>query len=176
MEDMEMWGYLTEQSERKVLRMTEAGMEITDTENYFGRPVLGKILILPRVSAQEFFYHKPWACISISDATSPYTKDIPEAEIITQNLVDVIKLKFDDISKLKEGYKRITLDQARQIMEFVDRVWDKIELLMIHCNAGLCRSPACGQVISEKYQPDFASFYEDLYHPNEAVVRALRAV
>jgi predicted protein tyrosine phosphatase len=170
MDDMEMWGYLTEQSQRKVIRMNEAGLEITDTDNYFGRPVLGKILILPRRDAQQFKHDKPWACISISDSY-----EIFDADILEDNRVAILRLKFDDISREKPGHKTIDKRQAQQIMSFAEQVWDKVDILMIHCNAGLCRSPACGQVISEKYQPEFASYFEDLYHPNELVVKTLRA-
>lgn len=171
MDDMEMWGYMLDQSDRKVLRMTEAGLEITDTETFFGRPVLGKILILPRRDAQQFHYHKPWACISISDSYEMFEADIPE-----KNRVAILRLNFDDISREKPGHKTIDRQQGRKIMAFAEKVWDKVDLLMIHCNAGLCRSPACGKVISEKYQPDFASFFDDLYHPNKLVVETLRAV
>ena len=61
---------------------------------------------------------------------------------------------------------------ARQILEFVDRVWDEIEVLMIHCEAGISRSPAVAAAIAKlKYKDDAAYFR--IYRPNTLVYLTL---
>lgn len=169
-DEMEMWSEMTEKSKTKVITMNESKLQITSVEIHHDRPLIGKVLILPRRSAELFTYKKPWACISISD---PH---MPNAKIQQWNRVDVLHIKFDDISRIHETYKAITEENAKEILDFTDSVWDKVDLLMIHCNAGMCRSPACGVVISEKYQPNHSRFFWDLYSPNKLVVETLRKV
>lgn len=170
MDDMELWGDLLEKSNRKLLTDKDGEYQVLDMENHFGRHVIGKILVLPRIDAQRFTYDKPWACISISDSSCD------EASIRDGNRVDILKLEFDDIQRIKSGYKRINFDQAKSIIEFTDKLWDEIDLLLIHCNAGISRSPACALVISERHQPEHAQLFEKLYSPNDFVVRMLRKV
>ena len=90
--------------------------------------------------------------------------------------VDVLELRFADVTA--EGWHRIvseqehqdladqqikrmldnghamwlmTDDHARQIVEFADRVRDQVELLVVHCDAGVSRSSAVALALCEKY-------------------------
>jgi predicted protein tyrosine phosphatase len=175
MDDAEeqVWAALLEKAKQKIVTQGDDGEpEVLDAQVFFERPVLGKILILPRNAAERFAYPKPWACISISDPRSLF-----EAEISNVNRVDILRIRFDDaVQNETFPWVLIKPEQGKTIMEFADKVWDKVDLLMIHCNAGLCRSPACGMVISEKYQPAVAPQFKKLYYPNKLVVKTLREV
>lgn len=168
--DVNMWRMLSEHAARKTIVMNDAGQEIIDSENFFGRPMLGKIVILPKSKAEEFKYDKPWACISICNTYDG------SALISVENRVDLLQLHFDDIEFERDGseLKKISSEQAKEILEFSNKVWEEIELMMIHCTAGISRSPAIGQVISEIHQPSFAKYFSQLYSPNNLVYKEMR--
>lgn len=157
--------------------LTQADYDALKCQEFFNGPVLGKILILSRENAEKFSYDKPWACISIDGLNRTFTANIHEhAKIQTENRVDLLQLRFDDITFHRDGWTKFTGHQAEEVWAFVEKVWDKVDVLLIHCHAGLSRSPACGKVISEKYQPEFAKWYDQMYFPNDLVVKTLRIV
>ena len=169
MDDMDMWDELFEKSQRKTIVMNQAGEKIMlDSENYCGRPVLGKIVILPMSATKEFHPSVAWAGISIRDPKIMHP-GCGEPQITEVNRLDLLPLRFDDVEFEKSDRKVFTIEQAKEIWEFVDRLWDKVELLMIHCHAGISRSAAVGKAVSEKYQKEFVPYFDQLYIPNRLV-------
>lgn len=150
MDDMELWSQMIDQ--------------------YGGRPVIGKIVVLSRSLAKEFQYDKQWACISIADAHL----DQEHPAISMKNRKGLLTLRFDDIEFVRPGKKQIDSKQAEQIFDFVQEMWDDVELLMIHCNAGISRSSAIAKVISEFRQPDVTHIFDQLYQPNPIVQEVVR--
>ena len=71
MEDLavnaDLWDQLFEGFQRKTIVMDGANQKIIDSDNYCGRPVLGKIVALPMSSLPDFICDKKWAAISITD-------------------------------------------------------------------------------------------------------------
>ena len=132
------------------------------------RPILGKILILSRSLARDFVYEKPWACISIASNALDFPK------INKVQCIDLLQLVFEDLEYRRDTVDTFTPDHAKQICNFVDKVWDNIDLLMIHCYAGISRSPAVGKAISEVYQPEYASKFDDIFTPNQLVYETLK--
>ena len=131
-------------------------------KTYFGQPLNKKLLVLPRSAAQDFTYDKPWACISIG--TEP--GDWPKINMCQR--IDILQIAFADLSKPEKDMILFNEKHAKQIWDFVDKVWDKIDVLMVHCMAGVCRSPAVAAAIAKvKYGDDF--MYFDLYLPNSLV-------
>ena len=84
--------------------------------------------------------------------------------------VDVLELRFADVTEagwkfmqeidhdlidrmLAQGHALWPMEpgHATSILEFVDRVHDQIDLLVIHCDAGVSRSSAVAMSICEKY-------------------------
>lgn len=165
--DMEMWENMFETSSRKLMVIQDGMKKLIDVDIHFDRPVLGKIVVLRRNQAEQFKYDKPWACISVSDPNSPPAKI---------NNSNTLFLHFDDVSYNETDMVPIQKDHAKQILEFAKKVWDSVDLLMIHCNAGLCRSPAIAQVLSEIYQPEQSQYFPQLYLPNKLVLSTLREV
>jgi predicted protein tyrosine phosphatase len=170
MYDCEEWKQLFDLSKRKTIVMTEAGQQVVDCENFFGRPVLGKVVVLPLSGAREFKYTKPWACISICDEGDP------PAKISDVNREDILRLYFDDYEFPGPGRKLMEDNQAAEIWEFVRKVWDKVDLLMVHCYAGISRSSAVAMAISDKYQPDQSNFFKQLYSPNSLVYAKMKGL
>ena len=113
---------------------------------------LKNIIVLSRKFAKEFTCDKPWAAISVSTTMG----DFPE--LSEQNRLGLLRLCFWDISNPSnrqleaDDPKLFSYEQANQVLEFVDEHWDKIDTLLVHCEAGLSRSPAIASaIISIKY-------------------------
>jgi predicted protein tyrosine phosphatase len=135
-------------------------------KNYCGQPVNGKILVLPKSAAQQFTYDKPWACISIGSEIGDWPK------INKCQQINLLQIAFEDIDEETENYILFNEDHAKKIWEFTEKNWEKIDLLMIHCLGGVCRSPAVAAAIAlKKYGND--DLYFKLYHPNALVYKIL---
>lgn len=73
-------------------------------------------------------------CISISDPDAPAAR-------ISADFLAVLRLHFDDlIERGEETDVLFAEDHALEIREFVES-WPTAERVMIHCNAGVSRSP-----------------------------------
>jgi len=136
-----------------------------DIEFYCGRPVIGKIVILPKDVLSQFRCQKKWACISI---TNPDIVDW-DLHITDVNRIGFLRAGFDDIDHWNPGKQLITDEQGRAIADFAIEYWDQIDLMMIHCHAGMSRSTGIGKAISERYQPEFSHYFDQLYWPNPLV-------
>lgn len=136
---------------------------------YFGRPVIGKILILPRSAAKNFTYDKPWACISIADDES----ELPKINAVQRR--GLLQLTFLDRDIVRnDGLNYFQKNHAQQIIDFVGNAWNDIDLMMIHCYAGLSRSPAVGKALSDEYQQNHSKWFDQLYQPNQLVYQTLK--
>lgn len=158
--DLKLWQSIAAKSDQKFVLKDKT----IETKYFGGRPLLGKIVILPEREAIKFIYDKPWACISITEEH--------DAAIREENRVDLLRLKFDDIDYPNES--SFTDDHAILIDQFVGDVWSKVDILVIHCYAGISRSSAVGMVVSEIYQPEFCNIFPALYSPNRLVAKILR--
>ena len=126
----------------------------------------GKILVLPRRLAQDFTHNAPWACISIHDSEDP------PAKINKCQLVDKLVLSFDDIPWQDDVLVPFNEVHANQVLDFVYKFWDKIELLLIHCYAGASRSPAIAAIVSKIYYGEDHYYFKN-YTPNNLVYQVL---
>jgi len=186
MDDMELWSQMTEQSKRKTIIIEEGQQKVMDSDNYSGRPVIGKIVVLPRSALEKFECDKTWACISILDSQPPsenvlkafreagktYVGDMPK--ISDANREALLTVRFDDIEFERPGKKQIDAEQANEIVRFVDEFWNEVDLLMVHCTAGISRSTAVAKAISDKYQPEWSGIFDQLYQPNTIVHNVVR--
>lgn len=147
-------------------------MNDCDEQSHFGQPVNGKLLVLCQSAVRDFTYDQPWACISIGTELGDWPK------INKCQLVALLQVAFFDLDSIPEAYTGSTEivlfneDHARQIWEFVESVWDRVELLVVHCLAGVSRSPAVAAAIAKvKYFDD--SLYFQQYIPNSLVYRTM---
>ena len=109
----------------------------------------------------------PWAVISIR-GTGDKPVEFPDG-------VSVLHLLFDDIDRVEEGLTAFSIKTAEQVWDFVDRVWDTAEVLMVHCLLGACRSPGVAAAIS-KVKYGYDQFWFQRRTPNRRVYRAMMKV
>lgn len=168
--NIDLWDQIFEGSQRKTIVMDGANKKIIDSDNICNRPVLGKLIALPMSALSEFKYDKPWAAISITD---PGYK---QPKISEENRIDLLRLEFDDVELPRDNLIVISDEQALQIWNFVDRLWNQIDLLMVHCHAGISRSTAVCKAVSKKHQPEYMDYFDQLYSPNKLVFKILNKV
>ena len=130
-----------------------------------------KLVVLSRRKAEEFTSDIPWACISIRD---PEDDSLPK--INRCQLVDCLYLNFHDSIIADSDIKLFNENHADQILDFVLRVWDKIDRLVIHCYAGVARSPAVAAIISKLYYGSDEVYFQEPYKPNKHVYDTLYRV
>jgi predicted protein tyrosine phosphatase len=129
-----------------------------------------EIIVLSRVEAEDFACDMPWACISIAN-----TEDL-FARIRRRKRRALLQLAFADVDKPHPGYIAFNTDHAHDILDFVTTNWRKIHTLMIHCDAGLSRSPAVAAAIAHLKFGDESDFFEEPFVPNHMVYRTLLEV
>ena len=93
-----------------------------------------EFVVLSREEAELYEPRGKEICISISD---------PEASParVSSRFAAVLRLNFDDVIERGEPSDILFAeDHAREIRKFLD-AWPKAERVMVHCNAGVSRSP-----------------------------------
>jgi hypothetical protein len=111
-------------------------------------------------NAEFFRSDRPWAAISIT--SGPKFPALDEA-----NRVGLLRLNFDDTTE--PGTPRsFTPALAAEILDFVAGVWGQVEVLLIHCDVGLSRSPAVAAALFRIYYGDDGPWFE-LDFPNQLV-------
>ncbi len=128
------------------------------------------------------------AYISISaseECASDYFHDLSETEHYLENSDNVLNLNFDDITedftfKNQYGndvtYHAMSLEQARQIIEFVEKNKDKN--IIVHCRAGKSRSAAVARALFDCYIDIYAennfNNYNQINTPNPDVLAKVK--
>jgi len=93
-----------------------------------------EFIVLSREEAEAYEPRGKEICISISDP------DAPPAEV-SSRFAAVLRLNFDDVTERGEPSDILFAeDHAREIRKFLDS-WPMAERVMVHCNAGVSRSP-----------------------------------
>jgi predicted protein tyrosine phosphatase len=112
-----------------------------------------------------------WAVISINepDAYDGMAK-------IAEGWHSVLRVSFHDVTMKSHGLdaliRHCSVDDARQIVEFVRRAAPEVEGFLVHCRAGVSRSAAVAKWISGEFRIPFDRRY-DKY--NDDVYRLLIA-
>jgi predicted protein tyrosine phosphatase len=93
-----------------------------------------EFVVLSREEAEAYEPRGKEICISISDP------DAPSAQV-SPRFAAVLRLNFDDVIERGEPSDVLFAEgHAREIREFLDS-WPNAERVMVHCNAGVSRSP-----------------------------------
>jgi predicted protein tyrosine phosphatase len=88
----------------------------------------------------------------------------------------VLRLAFVDAevgSPPYIGSDLFSQEQARSIWDFVRQHVGQIERIVVHCDAGVSRSPAVAAALSRVLNGDDAAFFGGPYRPNMHVYRTL---
>jgi len=92
----------------------------------------------------------------------------------SDNLLGVCKVVFDDIVDDKEWGVLISDDDAEKISEFVNRLWDNIDHLIVHCFAGISRSSGCMSAILQAKEIDDSWIWNSkIFCPNTTVAKSV---
>jgi len=127
------------------------------------------IQIRSKPKAAEFTCDEKWAAISVSTRPGEWP------ELKTENRVGLLQLSFLDFSFVSDNLRKQYPDmdnhifnatQAEKILEFMDGVKDEIDTLLVHCEAGISRSPAIAAAIDKIYLGNDAKRYFREYRPN----------
>jgi len=93
-----------------------------------------EFVVLPREEAELYEPRGKEICISISDPDASPAR-------VSSRFAAVLRLNFDDVIERGEPSDILFAeDHAREIRKFLD-AWPKVERVMVHCNAGVSRSP-----------------------------------
>ena len=97
-------------------------------------------------NAELFRSDRPWAAISITTEG-----DFPT--LSEDNREGLLQLVFADTADPGRP-NSFTAFQAAELLDFVEQVWDQIEVLLIDCEAGMSRSPGVAAALSRIYYGD----------------------
>ena len=117
-------------------------------------------------NAEFFRSDRLWAAISITSGHEhPVLSEV--------NRAGLLRLVFDDITQ-PDTPRSFTPAMSAEILDFVASVWDEVDVLLIHCDVGLSRSPAVAAALSRIYYGDDGPWFE-LDFPNRLVYDVLVA-
>ena len=114
-------------------------------------------------NAGLFRCDRPWAAISITTEG-----DFPV--LSENNRQGLLQLAFADTAD-PDRSDSFTASHAAELLDFVAQIGDQIEVLLIHCEAGMSRSPGVAAALSRIYYGDDGpwgeyDFPNSLYHCN----------
>lgn len=127
------------------------------------------IEVRSRGYAERFRCRAPWAGISVSTMPDEFPV------LSDENRVGLLQLSFWDVSQALRGMKSVipfTRYHSTQILEFVEEVWEQIDVLLVHCEAGMSRSPAIAAAIDKIYH-DEDDVWFNTRTPNMLVYRTI---
>lgn len=122
-----------------------------------------KIFVMSRREAEKIKENngKTIAIISITD---------PGTEIININnklYDDILKIQFYDLEEPIVNYARVLSNKdSNKIAKFALKHWNKIEYLVIQCEAGISRSAGVAGAISKFFTGNDDKFFKTHYIPN----------
>ena len=135
-----------------------------------------QVRIFSRTEAESVEYECPHAWVSI------YTpRDVPAALRTNDRTVGVCVQRFHDLDDRAveagavEDWVEPDLfsdEQAGELAAFLRKVWGVADKLLIHCDAGISRSPAVGAAALKHFTGDDSWIFRD-YYPNMRVFRKL---
>jgi len=136
-----------------------------------------KIVVMSRAQTKKYSYKKHnenAAVLSISDKVNPrLTMSNTVISHIPENgITRICRFFFDDVEENdSEGYC-ITDEDARFIVNFVQRVRNEVDLLIVHCEAGVSRSAGVAAAIMKSLYNDDTSIFENpKFRPNMTCYR-----
>jgi predicted protein tyrosine phosphatase len=115
-------------------------------------------------NAEFFRSERPWAAIQIS-----HDNGFPT--LSEKNRVGLLRLVFEDIEEADKPAS-FNASLAAEILDFVEKMWDKVDVFLIHCEVGLSRSPAIAAALCQIYYNDDGRWFDSIF-PNRLVYRLL---
>jgi predicted protein tyrosine phosphatase len=133
-----------------------------------------RIIVYSRADAQKIPAAGRHAYISVTDSD----QDLAVLPAGSGECVGVLRLAFDDVLDGREQGREIVVfndTHATQVWDFWDAVKDRVDVLIVHCNGGQCRSPAIAAAIERVEIGDDHRWFATK-RPNSKVYRTLLEV
>jgi predicted protein tyrosine phosphatase len=129
---------------------------------------LGKVFAMAQFEAEDINPQATWAMISITG-----TDDPPASLKHTPN--HLLRVLFDDVDAPAKSVQEFTVEHANAIWDFVEEKLDGVEVFIVHCLFGACRSPGVAAAICKvKFGEDNVWFEKAT--PNRLVYRTMLEV
>lgn len=121
-------------------------------------------------------YEDPHVIVSIRTPEDPHMVRLP----FSAHTLAVLHLQFHDLNdaalahvEVRDQYEAqcFNRDHARQVLQLV-KEFPKAERLIVHCDAGLSRSPGVAAAVSKILTGDDSQFFKR-YSPNSRVHRTI---
>lgn len=129
------------------------------------------VIVLPKRAVPTLDTPLSWVMISIATEKDTWPEYDPK------NCQKVLRMVFHDTSPDAFGYVNkdflFTEKQANLILDWVEGIENAADMLVVSCEAGLCRSAAVAAAISNRYFKDDKMFFRPPYVPNMYVYRTL---
>ena len=116
------------------------------------------LTVCNRDKAESHNFRFPHLMISIS---APNDKPKPS---ISKNRIATLSLEFHDLDKPYKDYKLFSEEDAYSIFEFLKQN-KEIRDVVIHCDAGISRSPAIAAALTKIFNGDDSKYFKE-YLPN----------
>lgn len=133
-----------------------------------------EIVVLPKRAIAEIDTPLSWGMISV------VTHEGSWPEYNEKNNKGVLRLAFHDADPNNPHNPHIATDdqlfsekRANQIIDFVAEIKDEIDMLVVHCEAGVSRSPAIAAVLAKIHFGDDKAFFKAPFTPNMHVYRVM---
>jgi hypothetical protein len=107
--------------------------------------MIDEIVVKSKSKAKEFTCDEPWVAISITTPGDSWPK------LSGVRRLDCLQVAFVDLHAPNERFDQNTLFDERTaalIHAFFERWWDSATVLLVHCEAGLSRSPAIAAAVA----------------------------
>lgn len=133
------------------------------------------IVVFPKRAIPSLDTPLPWAMISVSTVAGEW----PEYD--DKNCKAVLRMSFHDADPESMNPSPLTKPedyfddlQANKVLDFVESIENiGVNMLVVHCEAGISRSPAIAAAIANRYFHNDKEYFEPPYCPNMHVYRKL---
>lgn len=115
-------------------------------------------------------HDQPHVVISITTTADDQAR-IPQGPMCRE----ILRLSFPDVDSVIEGYSESDLfaaDDAARVWALVLGLGDEITRVVLHCDAGMSRSPGMAAALSKVLNGDDTEFFRR-YRPNMRVYRTM---
>lgn len=118
----------------------------------------------------------PTLIISISSMDTKVPNILERHKKENKNIISVIYSQFDDIDSCTEVHGEIPMMQsdAKHIVDGIEHNINRIQQIIVHCDAGYSRSPAIAAAIAKAFGMDDEKYFSGgRYCPNRHVYRTM---
>jgi len=146
--------------------------------------IKNKIYIMNKNDVESFTFqrNKKYLIISISRYYEPLTNF--SISVLYNDDITIKFFLFDDVDKETKYYDLennqyhylipMRKDQANDIVDLVEKYYNQVDYMIVHCNAGISRSAGIvGALCKWLWNDDSVVFEDEYFKPNMHVYRML---